>query len=61
MDSPEEIKDKIFITSNINLSSEQRNFELLFKPPAKLYKFTVNSLIYIYLNPEVFLIIQGII
>ena len=38
-DTPEEIKEKIFIKSNINLSSEQRNFELLFKSPAKLYKF----------------------
>ena len=39
-DSPEEIKNKIAIKSNINLSSEQRNFEQLFKAPAKIYKFT---------------------
>ena len=39
-DTPEEIKDKIFVTTNINLSLEQRNFESIFKPPAKLYKFT---------------------
>ena len=39
-DTPEEIKNKISVASNINLSSEQKNFEKLFKPPAKIYKFT---------------------
>ena len=38
-DTPEEIKNKIFVTSNINLSSEQQVFEKYFKSPAKLYKF----------------------
>ena len=38
-DTPEEIKNKIFVTSNINLSSEQNIFEQFFKAPAKVYKF----------------------
>ena len=38
-DSPEEIRDKIFVTSNINLSSEPNNFVKYFKSPAKVYKY----------------------
>ena len=38
-DSPEEIKDKIFINSNINLRLDDRSFEQTFKKPAKIFKF----------------------
>ena len=38
-DSPEEIKDKIFINSNINLRLDERSFEQTFKKPAKIFKF----------------------
>ena len=38
-DTPEEIKDKIFINSNINLRLDERSFEQTFKRPAKIYKF----------------------
>ena len=36
-DTPEEIKDKIFINNNINFSADQ--FEKSFRPPSKIYKF----------------------
>ena len=38
-DSPEEIKEKIFINSNINLRLDDRSFEQAFKKPAKIFKF----------------------
>ena len=38
-DSPEEIKDKIFVNSNINLRLDDRNFEQSFKKSAKIFKF----------------------
>ena len=38
-DTPEEIKNKIFVKYNINLSSDQKIFEKYFEFPAKLYKF----------------------
>ena len=38
-DTPEEIKDKIFINSNINLRLDERSFEQTFKKPAKIFKF----------------------
>ena len=38
-DTPEEIKDKIFINSNINLRLDERSFEQTFKNPAKIFKF----------------------
>ena len=36
-DTPEEIRDKIFINNNINFSADQ--FEKSFRPPSKIYKF----------------------
>ena len=38
-DTPEEIKDKIFVNSNINLRLDDRNFEQSFKKSAKIFKF----------------------
>ena len=38
-DTPEEIKEKIFINSNINLRLDDRSFDQAFKKPAKIYKF----------------------
>ena len=38
-DTPEEIKEKIFINSNINLRLDDRSFEQTFKKPAKIFKF----------------------
>ena len=50
-DSPEEIKNKIFIPFNINLSLEIKNFDKLFKPPAKLFKFAE---LYLFKNSSFF-------
>ena len=38
-DTPEEIKDKIFINSNINLRLDDRNFDQSFKKHATIFKF----------------------